>query len=178
MDLIRRDLVSPDLYVGSAGYDRVDGHVFRLLAGGTPIGMDQPACAYPAGVSQPEIEQIYEESEARTWFEHVVPLAGASPVSLVIRWEGLSWRSGGTSRGYIENARAAVILDGSDGESLEVRAAFGTPRFVAGRDEPSGLLAELPVRIEVSRGAGHGVTGESGSEETYHLTATGDFRPA
>jgi hypothetical protein len=150
---------------GGEGLNRVSGQVFTVFAGGAPVAMGQPACAYPAGAGPAEIEEIYANCQRAEWFE-TAAVVGDAGASLQMMWQGLDYTGPAGRVVCIENARATA----SAGLDVTITATFGPPLFDRG-------VAELPVRFELypsvpSDGAGAGVR-----SETFVLEATGASRP-
>ena len=131
------------------GVNRVAGHTFAVLAAGTPVEMDQPACAYPPGTTQDEIERIY--AEARHGYFSLSDLVGS--VSVSVQWQALWW----DDAVYIENARAFVVEGALD---ATVYVTFGSPSF-------ESSVASLPVLFEVA--PAHAVA-------AFVISATGEWR--
>ena len=149
------------------GVNRVAGHTFTVCRDGAPIEMDQPACAYPGGVSQADIDHIYAHAVRSEWFSLAPTVLDRGDITLCVAWQGLWFMAGDGLIVCIENARASVGLFGgrADGD-LTVDATFGPPLF-------DGLTAELPVRFDVTRS---GADGRGLHDETFVIEGAGGWR--
>jgi len=149
------------------GVNRVADHVFTIFSGGGNIEMAQPACAYPGGATQVDIESIYSGASRSEWFRMDAPAAHQSLHSWVVAWQGLWFSDGSAQLECIENARASVVAEPAPAD-VTVHCTFGPALF-------AGTTAELPVQFHVS-GPADGGDGGHETRESFVVTATGAWR--
>lgn len=154
--------------------NRVGEHVFDILTESAVVQMPQPACAYPGGVSQAEIEHIYGHAYKLENYHLSFRMSEDSnwpmdqmDYELRCDWQGLWFANGSLVYACLENVIPKVnITDTGWGWSLSVSCQFGKPVFRGDielndtpfdpRDDYKYSGAELPLTYHIVAKDGDG----------------------